>query len=128
MSTVLLNVIDRERYSMLNEEEQKVFDEIHEYFLEHIAFEEHWREYIDAKNVPKMPDIGDFTTLFETILDEYEEAQDELENERDRADIAVDQHEEAQKESDLYHAALCNIENCDNMDEVNEILQRVLYR
>ena len=128
MSTDLLNVFERDRYSMLEEKEQKVFDEIHEYLLDYIAFEKLWREYVDAESVPKMPDIRDFTALFEIILDEYESSQDELENERDRADIAVDKHESIQEESDKYHTALCEIEDCDNIDEVKKILQRVLYK
>ena len=123
-----MNIFDRERYSMLDKKEQKVFDEIHEYVFDSIDFRQLWIDHICPKDIPTMPDIGDFINLFETILEEYEEAKDELENERDRADIAVDQHETAQEESDLYHAALCNIENCDNMDQVNEILQRVLYK
>lgn len=123
-----MNVFDRERYSMLDKKEQKVFDDIHEYVFDSIDFRQLWIDHICPKNVPKMPDLGDFTTLFETILEEYESSQEELENEKDRADIAVDKHESILEESDKYHAALCDIEDCDNMGQVKKILQRVLYK
>ena len=122
-----MNILERDRYSMLDEKEQKVFDELHEILTDSLDIEKLWKEYIDRSPL-KYPDIGDFVTLFETVLDTLDEAIEEKDNEEERADIAVDRSEEIEKIADNYHNALCNIEDCTNMDQVQEILNKVLYK
>lgn len=73
MTEVIKDIIERERYSMLNEDEQKVFD----YFLDLI---------------PVKPEE------LEDYISELEGYKEEFENEQQRADELYDELEDTRKE------------------------------
>ena len=122
-----MNILDKDRYSMLDEKEQKVFDELHEILTDTLDMERLWKEYIDP-SPPKYPDIEHFIIVFEAVLEKLEEAIEEKNGMEERVDIAVERADDLQKIAVNYHTALCNIEDCTNMEQVRTILSKVLYK
>ena len=112
-----MNILDRDRYSMLDEKEQKVFDELHEILTDTLDMERLWKEYIDH-SPPKYPDIEHFIIVFEAVLEKIEEAIEEKNDEEERADILDRNNEQLRKEID-------KLEN--KISELEEFEERCAY-